>query len=168
MELATTALESADNVLGGRLEQSHNVCDEFVLALDSGKCVELVGTEVNGFFDVSSLQQGQCVAFLNEVFEQFCRRVAHVGAHQRSRLLECGVEFGVIAFEVFESLAEELVLHNNQLDVGVEASTAKFGGLFGIESGSFYEVEAVVCLDSFLYFADYNRFIFLLDRKSVV
>ena len=36
------------------------------------------------------------------------------------------------------------------------------------ESGSFYEVEAVVSLDSFLYFADYNRFIFLFHFVGVV
>ena len=46
VELVAARLKGRYNVLGGRLEKSDNVGDEFVLALDRSKCVELVCTEL--------------------------------------------------------------------------------------------------------------------------
>jgi len=124
-------------------------------------CVELVCANISGFFYVCTLEEGQCVAFLNEVLKQLGGSVAHVGAHERCAFLEHAVKLAVVAFKRFEGFVEERVLYNDEFDVGVVAGTTELGGLFGIEAGSLYKVEAVVCLDGVSYLADDFTFIFL-------
>ena len=72
MELIAARSKGGNNVLGGRLEKSHNVGDKFVLALDCSKGVELVGAEIDGFFNVSCLESGECIVFLYKVLGQRC------------------------------------------------------------------------------------------------
>ena len=82
VELATTRSKGGNNVLGGRLEKSDNVGDEFVFALDGSESVDLIGTEINCFFYISALECGEGVAFLDKVLEEFGGGVTHVRAHQ--------------------------------------------------------------------------------------
>ena len=140
----SSRLKSADNVLGRRLQQGDNVCDEFVFALDSSQGVELVGTEVDCFFNVCAFELGQFVALLHKVFEELCGCITHVGAHQRCRLFQGRVKLAVVTVEALEGLVEECVLDNDKFDVGVEARTAQCRCLLCIESGSLYKVEAAV------------------------
>ena len=56
---------------------------------------------------------------------------------------------------------EKSIFYNHKLDVGIEACTTQLRGLLGIESGSLYEIETAVGLDSFGDLVDYNCFIFL-------
>ena len=52
----TTSIQARNNVLDRRLEQSHNVGDKFVLALDRYELFQLVGTYEETFLSISSLQ----------------------------------------------------------------------------------------------------------------
>ena len=65
VELCCAALECGNHILGGRLEERHNVGDKFVLALDGSESVELVGTDVNSFLNVCT--------FKSEIGRASCR-----------------------------------------------------------------------------------------------
>ena len=154
VKLRSTGLETGDNVLGGRLEKIDNVGDELVLALDCAESVELVGTEVDCFFNVRAFELGQFVALLHKVFEELCGCITHVGAHQRLKL-------AVVTVEALECLVEKCVLDYDKFDVGVEARTAQCRCLLGIKSGSLYKVEAAVLTQGVGDFVYDEGFIFL-------
>ena len=149
-----TTLKSADHILGRRLQKSDNIGDEFVLALDRSEGIQLVGAHVNGLFNVCAFEQGQGVAFLHEVLEEFGRSVTHVGAHQRGRLFQCRVKLGIIAIEALESFVEKRVLYNDQLDVGVETCATQCRSLLSVKSGGLYQIEAALLTDGLGNFVD--------------
>ena len=161
VKFAGARLEGRNDILGRRLEEGDDVADEFVLALDSGKCVNLVGSDVGCFFNVCAFEGGKCVAFLDKVLQEFCRGVAYVCAHKRGGTVESVVELAVITVEGLKCLVKKCVLDNDEFDVGVEAGTAELRCLFSIEAGSLYEIETVVSLDGFGNLVDYFTFIFL-------
>ena len=78
VKLGGAGLKSGYNVLGGRLQQGHNVGDKFVLALDGCQDFNLVGSQVCCLLDVSALEQRQRIALLDERLEQLCRSVAYI------------------------------------------------------------------------------------------
>ena len=115
------ALECRDNVLGGRLEEGNNVGDEFVLALECGKCFELIGS-LEAFLYVSAFEFN---FFVLITLDELCRYVARVTEHDSRRAFESlsdGLE--VDAF-VGEGFLEQVVLHHHQLNLLVEASTTQ-------------------------------------------
>lgn len=161
VELGTARSKSRYHVLGRRLQKGDDVGDELVLALDGSEGVELICTEVNGLFNIGSLEGGEGVAFLHEVLEELGGSVADVGAHQRGRLLESGIELGEVTVELFEGFVEEGVLDHEELDTGVEAGTAQLAGLLSVQSGSLNKVKAAVFLEGIDNILDNQSFIFL-------
>ena len=168
VESSSTGLESRNKVLCGALEECNHVGDKFVLALDGGKCVELICTEVYCLFYVSGFERGQCVALLYEVLEELRGSITYVGAHERSAAVEGTVKFAVVTFKVLECLVEKFVLHNHELDVGIVASATELRGLFSIESCSLYEVETIVGFDSLLNLLYDASFFFLFHCLDVL
>ena len=63
-------VSSRDDILRRRLQQSHNVGDELVLALDGSQSVELVGTHVDSLLYVCALELRKNIVLLDEVFKQ--------------------------------------------------------------------------------------------------
>lgn len=160
MDGISTRLEGGNDILGRRLKQSHNVGDELVLALDIGKGLKLVFTNIDCLFNISGFQAGENVVFLAEALEELGRSVADVGTHQRACALEGGIKLLVVAIEGLQGLVEQSILDNHQLDVVLEALATKRGGLLGIESGGLYQVEAAVFLDGFCDFRYDESFLF--------
>ena len=94
----TSGLECAQNVLCRALEQSNQVCNKFVLALDVAEEVELLFTNVGSALNKCSLQSGLSIRIflilLGLLLNQFSRHVTRVAEHD-----------GAVAFEsVNESL----------------------------------------------------------------
>ena len=58
MDSVLSTLQSRQYVLGRRLQQGNNLCDNLVLALDGAQGVELFCTDVDAFLSVSGLQFG--------------------------------------------------------------------------------------------------------------
>ena len=83
MNLATTTLQSADNILGRRLQQSDDVGNKLVLALEVAQCLEILLTDKHSLFDVCGLECGDSLLLLPEVLNQSCRSIAGVSQQQR-------------------------------------------------------------------------------------
>ena len=68
MDLATS-VQTRNNVLDWRLQQSHNIGNKFVLALDRYQLFQLVSTYEEALFSISGLQCGDAVLliFLQEL-----------------------------------------------------------------------------------------------------
>ena len=160
VELAAAAGKSGNNILGGRLKESHNVGDKFVLALDCCKSVELISTEVNGFFNVCCLKSRKHIVLLHKVLDELGRCVSNLGAHQRSGACQCGIQFGVITFKTFESLAEKSILYYHELNISLGASATKVRSLLCVQTGSLNEVEVRILLQELGYIVYDKSFIF--------
>ncbi len=80
--------------------------------------------------------------------------------------MESSVKLRVVTFKRFESLVKKSVLHDHKLDVSLVAGTTEGCGLFGIEAGSFSEIEAAILLKSLSYILNSNDFIFLFILYS--
>ena len=82
MELAGTTVKRADNVLRRRLQQSHNIGDKFVFALDIGQDLQVLFANIYGFFHVCALEQGQRVIFLTELLDELGGSIARIAQQQ--------------------------------------------------------------------------------------
>ena len=49
-------MERRNDVLCRRLQQGHNICNKFVLALEGSQLVELVGTHEDALFGIGTLE----------------------------------------------------------------------------------------------------------------
>ena len=165
MELGAAAGESGNNILGGRLKESHNIGDEFVLALDDSKGVELVGANVNGFFYICCLERGERIVLFHKVLDKLCRSIGNLCAHQGCGTGKGGIEFAEITFEVFKSFVKKSVLYNNQLHVGFGAGAAKIACLLGVEACGLHKVEVGILLEDlgdFSIITDLSSFLMML------
>ena len=65
----TTCVQTRNNVLDRRLQQSHNVGDKFILTLDSNEFRKFVSTYEEALFCISSFQCGDTFlgVFLQEL-----------------------------------------------------------------------------------------------------
>ena len=135
-------LQSGDNVADRRLEESDDICDEFVLSLDSCELIELVLTDVGATLYVCTLHDGLGKATLLELLDELSRSrrngsvhdsgVAHEGGGQRLQLfvVTCG-----------DDVIEKGVLDYCEFDALVETLTTEFAGLRGIEARDVCNVE---------------------------
>ncbi len=132
MELGATRSKSGYHILGRRLEQSDNIGDEFVLALDCSQRVKLISAKVDGFLYIGSLKQGELgvFIFLEDIFDELRGSIANIREHDGCSFLESGVDFRIVLVERLESLVEKSILDNKELDVGLVAGTAQVRSLF--------------------------------------
>lgn len=117
MKLVATALERADNVLGRRLEQADNVADKLVFALDIGKGLQLLLTNVYCFLHEGTLQHRKRVSLVAELLDELSRSIACVAEHQCGLAVEKIIESGIINIACLERSLEKRVLHAKHLDV---------------------------------------------------
>ena len=132
MNGASAALQSRDNVLCRRLQQSDNVGDKLVLALDGNECLERVCTEA-AFLNVCSLE-GNDLLLLVQGLDQLGRHITSVAEHNGAGALESGSDRCYINTLSLECLDEELVLYHHKLDVLLEALATKCACLSSIET----------------------------------
>ena len=87
-------MESRDNVLCRRLQQSHNIGDKLVLALESGQLIEFVSTYEDALLGVSSLQCRDTL--LRVVLQQLGWRVGNFREKDSRIASKCRIETFVI------------------------------------------------------------------------
>lgn len=143
--VASAALESRDDILGGRLEQSDNVCDKLLFALDGDKLLESV-CAIDRLLDESTLEDRLLVCG-GELLDDLSGRISDIGEHYSRVAGESGVEVGELAVYRLYSLLDEGVLDDHELDVPLEAETTQRAGLLGVESLDVNEVEVGIALE---------------------
>lgn len=161
MKLAATRLKGRNNVLGRRLQQRDDVADELVLALDFRKSIELVLTYVDSFLYISRFEAGKGLVLFLHLLEELGRRVARVGAKQRSRAVKHRINFAEVEINALQSFVKQSVLYNDEFDVVLETSFAQFACSLSVESCSFCKIEATVAVESLFDLVNYDCFIFL-------
>lgn len=149
MDLVTSAaLQSRDDVLGWRLEQSDNVCDEFVFALDSAESIESLSADVATLLDISGLEHG-LFGSLSKLFYGLGGYVAYVAEHDCRVARERRVEVGELTIDSFDSFFDESVLDDHELDFLLVAETTELAGFLSVETFDVNEIEMSVVLDGF-------------------
>lgn len=143
--VASAALEGGDDILGGRLEQSDNVCDKLLFALDSDKLLEGV-CAIDRLLDESTFEDGLLIC-RGELFDDLGGRVTDIGEHYSRVAGESGVEVGELAVYRLNSLLDKGVLDDHELDVPLKAETTQRAGLLGVETLDVNEVEVGVALE---------------------
>lgn len=163
----TCAGECRDNILRGALQQCHNVCENFCLALDCAKCLEVLSTHIHAFFCIGCLQSGDS-RFLTGFLDQLRGSVSHIAEENGRRAFQHITESAEIVLSSFESLLEERVLHHYHLDTALEALTTKIARLASIQTGHIYEVEVCVFFQLFTESFDDEGFIFLSHDDNLL
>jgi len=165
----TSGLECAQNVLCRALEQSNQVCNKFVLALDVAEEVELLLTYVSGTLDESSLQSGLSIriflVLLGILLDQFCRHVARVAEHDGTVAFE-SVDESLFHLGTFESFGKEGVLHNVKLDLFLEAIAAVVAALLSVKTFDVGHIEVCIIGQKTFEVLNNRVFIFLLHKFS--
>ncbi len=156
--VASAALERADDVLGGRLEESDDVGDELLFALDSHERLEVVST-VDRLLYVSTLEDRLLVSSA-ELLDDLSGSIANVGEHDRGVAAEAAVEVSEFTIDGVDGLLEQGVLDNLELDLLLEADLAECAGLLGVEAFDVNEVEVAVALDCLDELLNESGFIF--------
>ena len=143
MDGVLSALESRNDVLRRRLEQSNQFGDEFVLRLDRAEELKVLLAYVDSLFYVCSFELGLSLAglvTLGKLLDEFSGYVTGVTKHKSCVAFESSEQFCVNAL-LLESLLQEGVLCYQQLDILFEASTTQVTGLLRIQALDVNEVE---------------------------
>ena len=86
----TTSIQARYDILDRRLQQSHNIGDKFVLALDSYQLIKLVSTYEEALLSICTLQGGD--TFLLVLLNQLGRLVSCLGEHDSSVTLQAVIQ----------------------------------------------------------------------------
>ena len=155
MELIATRLQSTDNVLGRGLQQSHNIGDEFVLAIDGHEGVEILLAYIDGLLDISSLECGDSLLLTAEFLDEFSRRVTRVAEQQGGGASQGVIEATIVDVTSIHGLLQQGVLDNHHLDASLESSAAQVHGLLGIERCGVSQVNDTILVKSLLDLVDH-------------
>ncbi len=156
--VASAALKCADDILGGRLEESDDVGDKFLLALDGDERLEIVGS-VDRRLDVSTLKDRLLVGS-SELLYELSGSVAYVGEHDGSIATEARVELSELTVNRADCLLDQRILNDLELNLLLEAGLAESASLLGVEALDVDEVEVVVALNRLSELFEESGFIF--------
>ena len=101
----STALECRDNILGGRLEQGNDICDDLVLALECGQIVKLIGAHIEALFCIGGLERGDTV--LAGLLDELGGDIGSVAEHQCRSALQARVKLGVVDIACLKCFLEK-------------------------------------------------------------
>lgn len=156
--VACAALESADDVLGRRLEESDDVGDELLLALDSHESLEILRA-VDGLLYIGALEYGLLIGSC-ELLDDLCGSIADVAEHDGGVASEAAVELAKLTIDLADGLLDQRVLDNLELNLLIEAGLAESACLLGVEALDIDEVEVVVALKCLDELVEESSFIF--------
>ncbi len=146
MDGVLAALESRNDVLRRRLQQSDQFCNKFVLGLDSAEELEVLLAYVNSLFYVCSfefrLSLSGLVAF-GKLLDEFSGSVSGVAEHECGVALESAEDLSLHAF-FLERFLEEGILSYQEFDVLFEARAAEFACFRSVQALDIHEVEVRV------------------------
>ena len=160
-EVSGVAFEGRNNVLDGTLEQSNDVGNNLVLALDSAESIELVSTYIEAFLSISCLNGRNGVVLVGNLLNQLGGNISGVAEHHSSHALQAAIEGREIYLLSIESLHKKIVLYDNHLDFLLETLATERTGLLRVETRYIYNIEVSVFLNLFTELLDDNGFIFL-------
>ena len=125
-------IQTADNILGRRLQQTDDLADEILLALQRGQRLELVVPFEYVPVDKGRLQYGLfTIAGLTEVGDDQSRLFGILGEQQRSYAVQGFVHAGkTLVVDAFQGLLDQGVLSHLHLYLLVEADAAQLANLF--------------------------------------
>lgn len=166
-----------DDVLDGGLQEGDDVGDKFVFGLDVDEFVEMLLTDIEALFHIGALENGLGGGFLvcTEFLDQLSRSIVGVGKHYGGFTLDGGEEFGIVDSGLFQSLDEEGVFYDFELDLFAEGGTAQFASLNGVEASDVSDVNVRVGFNFFT--QSINNLVFkffshnvlmILDESDVV
>ncbi len=135
----TTSIQTRNNILDWRLEQSHNIGNEFVLALDRYELFQFVSTYEETFLSICSFQCRNTVLLI--LFQQLCWNIGCLCKHHSCVTLKTVIERREVYFRSLKSLVEKCVLHNDHLNLILEALATQITGLLSVQSGNIYQIE---------------------------
>ena len=154
----TTGIETRDNVLDWRLQQSHNIGNKFVLALDGYKLIEFVSANKEALFSEYTLQCRNLLLFVLIVLQQLSRSIGHLGEHQCSIALKAVIQSSIVEISFLECFVQQRVLYNKQLNVVLETIATKSACLLCIQTRKVNKIEVRILLEFLTKFYDNSIF----------
>lgn len=125
-------IQAADNILGRRLQQTDDLADKVLLALQRGQRLELIVAFKHIPVDKGSLQYGLfTVAGLAEIGDDQSRLLGILGEEQRRYPVQGFVHPGeTLVVDAFQGLLDQGVLSHLHLYLLIEADAAQLANLF--------------------------------------
>ena len=151
-----TSIQTRNDILDRRLQQSHNVGDKFVLALDSYQLVKFFSTYEEALLSICTLQGGD--TFLLVLLDQLGRYVCRLCEHDGRIAFQALIQRSVVNIRSLKCLVQKLVLHNQQFDLVLEALPTEVTGLSCIQSGNVNQIEMRIFLQFLSEFYDDSIF----------